>query len=505
MATPVRALPDGAAETTRGVELRPVAARAARRRGAPVWLLFSDVLLASFAYVLALQVRSDTALGHTLGPTSEAVDWSMAIVLGITFVVFYVFGLYETEILISRGLHLWTVTRATAFSFLFSAGVIYILKLPIAFQSRAVVFGTFALFFVLASCVRVGLVPSLLGKRLGLRGKETLVVGRTARTEALRERMKDLRGFSRIRTLDSRMAHGHLVDRLASFVQESAKDGTPAFTRVFIDAGSISHQDVLSIVSLCRHQGIDVFVVSRLLRPLNVRRLLFDLFEAPVVKMKRGPEEIGSSGVKRLFDIVVAALALVMLSPFMAVIAIAVKVTSRGPIIFAQERIGRRGEPFKFYKFRSMKVSADESVHEEYVKELINGNGKAQLVEHGDEEEEIFKIVDDPRITRVGAFLRKYSLDELPQFWNVLKGDMSVVGPRPALPYEVKEYKSWHRERLLPTPGVSGLWQVQGRSRVTFDEMVFQDVMYGCAQDALADTVICLRTIPAALVGSGAV
>ncbi|HJW74085.1 MAG TPA: sugar transferase, partial [Thermoleophilia bacterium] len=143
--------------------------------------------------------------------------------------------------------------------------------------------------------------------------------------------------------------------------------------------------------------------------------------------------------------------------------------------------------------------------HREHMRSFINGKAELQVVGDPDDPEEIYKLAGDPRITRVGRFVRKYSLDELPQLWNVLVGDMSLVGPRPPLGYEVAEYREWHRERLAPMPGVSGLWQVQSRSRVSFDEMVFQDVMYGCAQDTMVDAVICLKTIPAALIGHGAV
>jgi lipopolysaccharide/colanic/teichoic acid biosynthesis glycosyltransferase len=148
-----------------------------------------------------------------------------------------------------------------------------------------------------------------------------------------------------------------------------------------------------------------------------------------------------------------------------------------------------------------MFVDNDCGAHREAVCDFIGG----QMTPTADcRDDAVFKIADDPRVTRVGAFLRKFSLDELPQLWNVLRGDMSLVGPRPPLPYEVEVYQDWHRLRLVPMPGVSGLWQVQGRSLVTFDDMVFQDVIYACNRTLLTDSVICLRTIPAAVVGRGA-
>ena len=199
---------------------------------------------------------------------------------------------------------------------------------------------------------------------------------------------------------------------------------------------------------------------------------------------------------------------MIVLSPLFAGIAIAVKLSSPGPVFYAQERVGRRGTTFRFYKFRSMEALNDASAHREYARGFVRGEpaGSETGIPAGTTNGTtvVFKIPADPRVTRVGRFLRKYSLDELPQLWNVLKGDMSLVGPRPALPYEVEVYEDWHKVRLLPQPGVSGLWQVQGRSRVTFNEMVLQDVVYACNRSLFTDSVICLRTIPAALLGRGA-
>jgi lipopolysaccharide/colanic/teichoic acid biosynthesis glycosyltransferase len=149
-------------------------------------------------------------------------------------------------------------------------------------------------------------------------------------------------------------------------------------------------------------------------------------------------------------------------------------------------------------------VGNDSGAHQEYMCELI-ANGDGDMLHCTDEwGRPVFKLADDERVTRIGRFLRKWSLDELPQFWNVLRGDMSIVGPRPALGYEVDAYKPWHRRRLEVQPGVSGLWQVAGRSRVGFDEMVFQDVMYSYNQSVFTDLSLCLRTVPAVLMGRGA-
>jgi len=210
-----------------------------------------------------------------------------------------------------------------------------------------------------------------------------------------------------------------------------------------------------------------------------------------------------SGSMKRAMDIVGSLLALIVAAPVFAVIAIAIKASSEGPVFFRQKRIGQEGKPFVFLKFRSMKDGNDATAHKEYVKRLISG--KAERYQENGNGQGVFKLIGDPRITKVGAFLRKTSLDELPQFINVLRGEMSLVGPRPPVPYEVEAYDVWHRRRLLEAkPGITGLWQVSGRSRVTFDEMVRLDLRYAKTCSPWTDLKILLRTPLAIVSGAGA-
>jgi lipopolysaccharide/colanic/teichoic acid biosynthesis glycosyltransferase len=185
----------------------------------------------------------------------------------------------------------------------------------------------------------------------------------------------------------------------------------------------------------------------------------------------------GTLALKRAMDILGSLFLLILLLPLFVAIAIAVKATSRGPILFRQKRVGQYGRSFTFLKFRSMRDRNDHSEHMQFMKKMIAGDGN-RLSAKGDTNG-VYKMVNDPRITRLGRFLRRTSLDELPQFLNVFKGDMSLVGPRPPIPYECAAYQTWHRRRLLDVkPGITGLWQVTGRSRVSFDEMVRMDLQY---------------------------
>lgn len=208
-------------------------------------------------------------------------------------------------------------------------------------------------------------------------------------------------------------------------------------------------------------------------------------------------------GVKRGIDLTASTTLLVLISPLFILIALAVKMSSRGPVFFRQERVGQFGKTFTFLKFRSMYVNNDNAVHREYVTKLIAQNTKDAAQETAGAG--VYKLTNDRRITRLGRFLRKTSLDELPQLINVIKGEMSLVGPRPPIPYELAAYQTWHRRRVLEVkPGITGLWQVMGRSSVRFDEMVRLDLRYAMSWSPMLDLKILMRTPLAVLKGVGA-
>jgi exopolysaccharide biosynthesis polyprenyl glycosylphosphotransferase len=203
--------------------------------------------------------------------------------------------------------------------------------------------------------------------------------------------------------------------------------------------------------------------------------------------------------LKRLVDVVGSLFLLCILGPLLAVIALLIKLNSKGPVLFSQERIGQQGQPFSFWKFRSMYVGSDTAIHREYVTKFISHGQPANRAEA------VYKITNDPRVTPIGRLLRKTSLDELPQLWNVLCGNMSLVGPRPALPYELEVYALWHHRRTFEVkPGITGLWQVTGRSRTTFNEMVRLDLRYARHWSIWLDFKILLQTPKAVLMGEGA-
>jgi lipopolysaccharide/colanic/teichoic acid biosynthesis glycosyltransferase len=246
-------------------------------------------------------------------------------------------------------------------------------------------------------------------------------------------------------------------------------------------------------------QEIDINILrqidSHILRPVSGNRIIYYIS-------------------KRILDFSLALLALIILSPMMAFVAILIKLDSTGPIFFVQDRVGVRRriynhvtywkkKTFRCYKFRTMVCNADPSIHENYIQALINNDHESMAALQGGDTQ-IRKLINDHRITRIGRILRKSSIDEIPQFINVIKGEMSLVGPRPAISYEVEMYKPWHYRRLETKPGITGLWQVMGRSSVDFDEMVRLDILYIEKQSFWFDLKIIFLTPWAILSARGA-
>jgi lipopolysaccharide/colanic/teichoic acid biosynthesis glycosyltransferase len=254
------------------------------------------------------------------------------------------------------------------------------------------------------------------------------------------------------------------------------------------------------------------------IREINEIKLSFHLFpedwdedgpDAPVTSTLRLElsrelnRKTVSLSVKRLMDIAGSLVGLILCLPLLVLIAIAIKLTSEGPVLFRQARLGQGGKKFTFLKFRSMYVNNDSRIHEEYVKQFIVGASGTEQTSAN--QQKLYKLAADPRITPLGRILRNTSLDELPQFLNVLRGEMSLVGPRPPVVYEFRRYDLWHKQRLLAVkPGITGLWQVDGRSRVKFDEMVRLDIRYARSWSLWLDIKILLQTPRAVLSGNGA-
>jgi len=247
------------------------------------------------------------------------------------------------------------------------------------------------------------------------------------------------------------------------------------------------------IMNICIERDVKFKFVPKLFKVMLQDISMDILGDVPLIGLK-GNNLTGFNYIlKRIFDTVVSILLLVIIAPLMLVTALLIKIVSpSGPVFFTQERIGYKKEPFKFIKFRSMHANSDNAIHQKYVKEWIANNENSALKDGGTT---VHKLTHDPRIIPfIGSLIRKSSIDELPQLFNVLKGDMSLVGPRPCLRYEMEDYKVWHKARFDALPGITGLWQVSGRNRLTFDEMVRLDINYLQNWTFSKDLLILLKT-----------
>jgi exopolysaccharide biosynthesis polyprenyl glycosylphosphotransferase len=262
-----------------------------------------------------------------------------------------------------------------------------------------------------------------------------------------------------------------------------------------------SREELEGIIKSCERHRLRWWMVPWMFRALSTGVKVDVLGAMPLIGPRCTNIEGLNYAVKRAFDLIAASLLLILSAPALAVGALLIRLTDGPPVLFRQMRIGIHGRPFQLLKLRTMRQAASDEVHREYVRSWIR-NGHAAAT-NGNANNSIFKLANDRRVTRVGRLLRRFSIDELPQLLNVLRGEMSLIGPRPALPYELEHYDEWHRRRLDVAPGVTGLWQVSGRNRLSFDEMVQLDVQYLEDWSLSGDFTILMRTLPVLLRGEG--
>jgi len=271
---------------------------------------------------------------------------------------------------------------------------------------------------------------------------------------------------------------------------------------VIIADSAVNSDALFDVMIRCgRHRGVEFRIAPSLFNCLPSKTEVDQIGALPMIRLFREPLSDFARGTKRISDIAIASLTLALLSPFWLLVALLIKFDSKGEVFYSQERVGMDGRIFLVYKFRTMRTNADSEIHREYQRKFIAGHAEANV---GDDERPAYKLRNDPRITRVGRVLRRLSLDEVPQLFNVLRGDMSVVGPRPPIPYEVEAYELRHRKRLDMKPGLTGLWQVSGRNRLPFEEMVKLDLLYIENWSLLSDVKIILRTVMVMIRGDGA-
>lgn len=463
-----------------------------------LWLIvLLDILLINLAFGLAYYARYTLQLFVPVLDAFQAPFTAYAqLQVGYTLlmlVFLFVDGVYTPQRGVSWFSELYRILNASTTVGVIVFAIIFLSRTLI--YSRLMILWAIALTIVFLGVARLArrAVRRELRKR-GIGVARVLIVGagEMGRTVVRTMTARSDLGYQIVGFIDDDPSKGELgrLKNLGGLERVEHLLSTELVDEVLITLPWMYQRKIVALVRACQSFGVRARVVPDLFQ-LSLSRLdVDDLGGIPIIGIK----EVRISRVGRLFkralDVMVAVLSLLIASPFMLLFALAIKLDSPGPVFFRQTRVGERGKLFTVYKFRSMREGAEEEL--------------GQLLAFNEASGPLFKMKDDPRRTRVGAFLRITSLDELPQFFNILRGDMSLVGPRPGLPSEVEQYQPWHRQRLEVQPGLSGLWQVSGRSDLTFDEMCLLDIYYIENWSLALDFVIMLRTIPRVLFGSGA-
>jgi exopolysaccharide biosynthesis polyprenyl glycosylphosphotransferase len=463
-----------------------------------------DALMITVAFRAAYSIRYQLLHGITFGPSGFAdfpftrfLPLEIIITAGL-LIAFFFRGLYRLRPTGTLLKQCSLVIAATSAGFAIFAAYEFVLRSTdsAVFQTRLLVALTWGTTIVTVSFGRLLVALSVgAAHRRGVGMTNLLVVGSGRLGKLMMQHVA---------------ASPHLGYHVVGFVQDM--DGPPTdfgrfkvlgtmteldsiirghrVAEVIIALPSHQHHQILQTVRLCERAGADFKLVPDLYE-LSLSRIDVDAIEGvPLIGLRRSLTTSWQRAIKRSIDIVVSGAILLVGAPLWLLIALAIKLDSPGPVLFRQERLGYRGDPFWFLKFRSMHAEADHMVA------LRRGQNGDRGV--------IFKDRKDPRRTRVGRFIRRTSLDEIPNFVNVLRGEMSLVGPRPPLPSEFANYEDWEKARLEVTPGITGLWQVRGRSDIDFDEMVLMDLYYIENWSLRLDIQILLQTIPAVLLSRGA-
>jgi exopolysaccharide biosynthesis polyprenyl glycosylphosphotransferase len=458
-------------------------------------LVAADALLAVAVVVGATNLRFGRTLGWPTDVTNSLPDPNLAVAVfvGMWVGVLWMHGLYRSRVRWTRRGDIAAVLRAALIQLALTLSMLYVFKLPdVSRQLLIVVFP-----FLVAAAIGMRIIVRqilIMARDHGRNVRYMLVLGANARAKAFASLVE---------------SHAELGLIVIGHLKADPSDGGVVLDRPVLgmvdDLEGILHSQIVDEVAICLPFSMEELIeqtariceeegkvvrmpVAPVERVLTAGRLE-SIDGVGVYSLVNGPDRTVALLLKRVVDLVGAAFLLVVLAPVMGLLALAIRIDSEGSTFFRQERVGLHGRPFMLVKFRSMCANAEDQLGDLRSDNLINGHA--------------FKLENDPRATRVGHFLRRASLDELPQLWNVLRGQMSIVGPRPPLPTEVANYDAWHRRRLSMKPGITGLWQVGERHNPEFDRWVEQDLDYIDRWSLWLDFKIIARTVPAVLSGTG--
>jgi len=509
MAQPLRAVPP---------QSNPDSAPYARERARPTDLrlvllaMFLDgfALSAGFLGAYWLRLSSGVFEGPTANLRPEHIT-TLILLLPAWLVIFAANGLYRPRVIGSVLDHLGGLLKATTLGCVVVLALGFATRTDYFFEKRLVLGLAWAFTVPLAIALRFGILRRLHRAQSTGRRKRTRIVIVGAGVEGTRflqrVRSSDTLAYEVVgfvdddpskhgREIDGVTVHG-AVEELPTITQEIRAD------QVFVAIPSLGQEGTLAMMSRCMKAQLPVRLVSDILHLIASDTHVETIDGVPTYDVRSESASHLARFGKRAFDLAVSLTLVGLFFPLFLFIALMIKVFSPGPVFFKQVRAGQNGREFTMIKFRTMRLETDDAIHREYATRLITGQ-ELDFEDPSRKKSEVFKMTKDPRITPVGHVLRRTSLDELPQLLNVIAGDMSVVGPRPPIFYELNHYKEWHRKRLRAKPGLTGLWQVSGRSSVPFDEMVLLDLYYIDHWSLKTDLEILFRTIPVVFSGEGA-
>jgi len=473
-------------------------------------LVIADILAAALSFIFAFTLRegaSAFAAGSRFGWSEEFAPYGalLLFVIAIRLLSFRYCDLYRLRGEFSFVDDCIRVFKATATGSLLIVAAAFLYRGGFQFRSFSYARSVFVVDFVFV-LLSVGVIRFVIrsvqtfARRRQINLIPTLVVGRGHEASVFINEMRErpALGYRVIGVIDTGDAEANADDAYEGVPVVGKLQGLPDAIRdsganeVIIADPNVNGDALFEVMMRCgRRRGVEFRIAPSLFNCLPRKTEIDQIGVLPMIRLFREPLSSGARILKRTSDLIVSSLSIALLFPLWLLIAILIKLDSKGPVFYTQERVGMDGRLFLLYKFRTMVAGADSELHREYQRAFIAGRAEANL---GNDKKPTYKLLADPRITRVGKFLRKTSLDEVPQLLNVLLGDMSLVGPRPPIPYEVEAYELWHRKRLDMKPGLTGLWQVSGRNRLPFEEMVRLDLFYIENWSLLLDLKIILRT-----------
>jgi len=465
-----------------------------------------DILMILLSYAIAIQIRF-TESSNLFKLIGMEVIFAMGIVfmIGIAHIfIFQSLNLYKINILLNLSPQIFLILKGLAIGTILVIIVQFSIKYSFVFESRLVF-----LYYVLTAAASLIIVRTLIFRKLfiyfaksGFFSRNIVIIGTETNAKFIAEGIltKPDYGTKLIGFIGNNSEVGddiyHGIPLLGTLDDLEITIQNQTIDELILAPDNINYEELIGLIERCQRTDKAIQVVSELYRIIPDKLVVEKYSDIPLVRMNGSSHTRAWTKYRRLFDVLFSLLLIILISPILLLIVISIKLTSKGAVIYKQRRIGLNGKEFTFYKFRTMYVGSDKGFsRSEVMKNFIKGTVKDNV--------EPNKIVDNSKLTLIGKLLRKSSVDEIPQFFNVLKGDMAVVGPRPCLLYEYEHYDSWQKKRNEVLPGVTGLWQVSGRSEVAHNEMIVMDLYYARNASPWFDLTLIIKTIIIMINGRG--